>query len=158
MGIKITDAQSMPPATGGDRTRKGEGTKRSAVFSRVLQEQLAGGVKTRESRGMTPPPAFPVHEIDQITDLPAGSDLREQGIADTERLIDLMDRYHQALKTRQTAPFDTKRLISDMEDVSRKIIEYLPRLQESSNLYDLMRNSVVLARVEIEKYVRGDYG
>jgi hypothetical protein len=45
-----------------------------------------------------------------------------------------------------------------MEDVSRKIIEYLPRLQESGNLYDLMRNSVVLARVEIEKYVRGDYG
>ncbi|MBN2231887.1 MAG: hypothetical protein JW781_03580 [Deltaproteobacteria bacterium] len=159
MGVKITDTQSIHPARGVDRTRQGEGARRSAAFSQLLQQQLAGAETAAGRREVTAPLAvFPVHEIDRINDLPSGSDLREQGIADTERLIDLMDRYHRVLKDGDRVPFDTKKLISDMEHVSREIIAYLPQLQESGNLYDVMRDSVVLARVEIEKYVRGDYG
>ncbi len=161
MGIKINDPALTTAAGKLDKTRQlAEHNKQSANFQEVLQGRIADaeGEKNRVGSLGAPPATFPVYEIDKLPDFPHGFDLREKGVSDTERLLTIMDAYHQHLRQSNANPFDSKKLIEDMESVSRDMLGYMASLTSADDLYKLMRDSVVMARVEIEKYVRGDYG
>jgi hypothetical protein len=161
MGIKITDSSTVSATTSQEKNRQISGSKVPvANFQELLQNRIAGqeypGQSTSAVSSSHAP--FPVYEIDDFPESLQGINLREKGIVDTDRLIAIMDDYHQKLKQVETTPYDGKKLIEDMEKVSRDMLGYMSNLTSSDNLYKLMRDSVVMARVEIEKYVRGDYG
>ncbi|MBW1645192.1 MAG: hypothetical protein JRJ56_02530 [Deltaproteobacteria bacterium] len=161
MGIKINDPALVTTAGQLDKTRPAaERQPGAAGFQEVLQDRIAekGAEKSAVGSLGAPPAAFPVYEIDKLPDFPHGYDLREKGVNDTERLLAIMDAYHQNMQRSNSSPFDTRKLIEDMETVSRDMLGYMANLTSADDLYKLMRDSVVMARVEIEKYVRGDYG
>ncbi len=161
MGIKITDSSTVSATTAQEKNRQAMGGKvPEANFQELLRNRIAGREdKDSSTAAISSSHApFPVYEIDDIADAAPGTALRDKGIVDTERLIAIMDDYHQKLKQVDAGPYDGKKLIEDMEKVSRDMLGYMSHLTTSDNLYKLMRDSVVMARVEIEKYVRGDYG
>ena len=158
MGIKITDSSTVSAAAAQEKNRQAMDSRTN--FQDLLRSRVAGqeGRDSSASAVSSPHAPFPVYEIDDIADAAQGTALRDKGIVDTERLIAIMDDYHQKLKQVDASPYDGKKLIEDMEKVSRDMLGYMSHLTTSDNLYKLMRDSVVMARVEIEKYVRGDYG
>jgi len=161
MGIKITDSSTVSAAAAQEKNRQAVSSKAPAAnFQDLLRNRIAGqeGKDLSTSALSSSHAPFPVYEIDDISDAAQGIALRDKGIVDTERLIAIMDDYHQKLKQVDASPYDGKKLIEDMEKVSRDMLGYMSHLTTSDNLYKLMRDSVVMARVEIEKYVRGDYG
>jgi len=161
MGIKITDSSTVSAATVQEKNRQLSGAGApSTNFQELLRNRIAGqGDQDQSTTAVSSPHApFPVYEIDDLPDSFLGINLHEKGIVDTDRLIAIMDDYHQKLKDVELTPYDGKKLIEDMEKVSRDMLGYMSNLTSSDNLYKLMRDSVVMARVEIEKYVRGDYG
>jgi len=161
MGIKITDSSTVSATNAQEMNRQvmGAGTT-AANFQDLLRNRIAGQEQQSQSTSAVSSShaPFPVYEIDDFPEPFQGINLREKGIVDTDRLIAIMDDYHQKLKQVETTPYDGKKLIEDMEKVSRDMLGYMSNLTSSDNLYKLMRDSVVMARVEIEKYVRGDYG
>ncbi|MEA3240827.1 MAG: hypothetical protein U9P37_04535 [Pseudomonadota bacterium] len=161
MGIKITDSSTVSATNAQDKNRQAKGKRDAAAsFQDLLRNRIAGQEHPSQSASAVSSPhaPFPVYEIDDLPDSSQGINLREKGIVDTDRLIAIMDDYHQKLEQVETTPYDGKKLIEDMEKVSRDMLGYMSNLTSSDNLYKLMRDSVVMARVEIEKYVRGDYG
>ena len=161
MGIKITDSTSVSATKAQEQNRQAMGAGAPAAnFQDVLRHRIAGQENQGQAiTGISSPHApFPVYEIDELTDVTEGINLHEKGMVDTDRLIAIMDDYHQQLKQVHSTPYDGKKLIEDMEKVSRDMLGYMSNLTSSDNLYKLMKDSVVMARVEIEKYVRGDYG
>lgn len=161
MGIKITDSAARAAAAAQEKNRQMAGGKEPV---KNFQELLRTRIDGQDYQGQAAAPVssphapFPVYEIDDSHDSSLGINLREKGIVDTDRLLAIMDDYHQKLKNANSTPYDGKKLIEDMEKVSRDMLGYMSHLTSSDNLYKLMRDSVVMARVEIEKYVRGDYG
>jgi hypothetical protein len=161
MGIKITDSSTVSAATAQEKNRQISGTEEPVEnFQELLRNRIAGQEYQGQSTSTVSSPhaPFPVYEIDDIHDSTQGINLHEKGMVDTDRLIAIMDDYHQKLKQAETTSYDGKKLIEDMEKVSRDMLGYMSDLTSSDNLYKVMRDSVVMARVEIEKYVRGDYG
>ncbi|MBN2331923.1 MAG: hypothetical protein JXO49_06265 [Deltaproteobacteria bacterium] len=160
MGIKITDPSAVPATGGSGKNRPVSEQNAAGNFQDLLRSRI--DASHQQSQGVqkvaVPQAPFPVYEIDELPELPQGFDLREKGIADTERLIGIMDAYHDKLDKGTANLFDKRRLIEDMEAVSRNMLGYMAHLTSADKLYTLMRDSVVMARVEIEKYVRGDYG
>ena len=49
-----------------------------------------------------------------------------------------------------------KETVQVLDQVSRDMLEYVNQV-EHGELADLMQESLVMARVEVEKYSRGDY-
>ena len=160
MDIKVSDPVIASSSSLEKNRQLGSPDKSAANFQDVLQDRIAGhgGEQHKVANLGAPPAAFPVYEIDKLPDVPHGHDLREKGVNDTERLIAIMDAYHQKLQQNDTNPFDSRKLIEDMESVTRDMLGYMGDLTSADDLYKLMRDSVVMARVEIEKYIRGDYG
>ena len=161
MGIKITDSSALSAAAAQEKNHQMAAGKEPV---KNFQELLRTRIDEQESPGRATSPVssphapFPVYEIDDSHDFSQEINLREKGIVDTDRLLAIMDDYHQKLKNAESIPYDGKKLIEDMESISRDMLGYMSNLTSSDNLYKVMRDSVVMARVEIEKYVRGDYG
>jgi len=49
-----------------------------------------------------------------------------------------------------------KETVQVLDQVSKDMLEYIGKV-EHGELSDLMEESLVMARVEVEKYTRGDY-
>lgn len=161
MGIKITDSSTVSATKAQEKNRQAMGSSTAATnFQDVLRNRITGQEHQGQATSAVSSPhaPFPVYEIDDLSDSFPDINLHDKGMVDTERLIAIMDDYHHKLKQVEATPYDGKKLIEDMEKVSRDMLGYMSHLTSSDNLYKLMRDSVVMARVEIEKYVRGDYG
>ncbi|MEA1922405.1 MAG: hypothetical protein U9N63_07085 [Pseudomonadota bacterium] len=128
-------------------------------FGKLLDQEL----KSREAgeagsdRSVQPGFAtFPVYEVTALDGLPDSADLREKGIKDTEQLIEILDTYRQGLNRERLDPKMMKETVQVLDQVSRDMMEYVNKV-EHGELADLMQESLVMARVEVEKYSRGDY-
>ncbi len=130
------------------------------AFGEVLEKELENRSAVEEG---SPAPAaapgfstFPVYEVAALDDLPENGDLRERGIRDTEQLIDILDRYRQNLDRGRIDPEKMKETVQVLDRVSRDMMEYVSQV-DHAELADLMQESLVMARVEVEKFTRGDY-
>ena len=128
-------------------------------FGKLLDQELKSQEvgETAEARSMQPGFAtFPVYELTVLDGLPDSADLREKGIKDTEQLIEILDTYRQGLNRERLDPKMMKETVQVLDQVSRDMLEYVNNV-EHGELADLMQESLVMARVEVEKYSRGDY-
>lgn len=128
-------------------------------FGELLDQELKskGPEETTSGRSVQPGfSTFPVYELSSVDELPESSDLREKGIKDTEQLIDILDTYRQGLNRERLDPKMMKETVQVLDQVSKDMMEYINNV-EHGELADLMQESLVMARVEIEKYSRGDY-
>ncbi len=128
-------------------------------FSKLLDQEMKGQEtgETSSSRSVQPGFAsFPVYEVTALDGLPESADLRERGIRDTEQLIDLLDAYRQGLNRERLDPEKMRETVKVLDQVSRDMMDYMNHV-EHGELADLMQESLVMARVEVEKYSRGDY-
>ena len=125
------------------------------LLGQELKSQAAG--ETASGRSVQPGFAsFPVYEVSALDELPEAADLRERGIKDTEQLIDILDTYRQGLNRERLDPEKMKETVQVLDQVSRDMMEYINQV-EHGELADLMQESLVMARVEGEKFSRGDY-
>ena len=154
--IKSVVAGKTVEATEKSAVEKADGNER---FDRVLERELQG-VKEKEKAGAAGQGSnfavFPVYEVGDLDNLPQSSDLRERGIRDTEQLIEVLDKYRQGLDRERLDPDKMKETVQVLDQVSRDMMEYINQV-EHGELADLMQESLVMARVEVEKYSRGDY-
>ena len=128
-------------------------------FGKLLDQELksqAAGETASDSSVQPGFASFPVYEVSALDELPEATDLRERGIKDTEQLIDVLDTYRQGLNRERLDPEKMKETVQVLDQVSRDMMEYISQV-EHGELADLMQESLVMARVEVEKYSRGDY-
>lgn len=128
-------------------------------FGKLLEQELKAGLNRESDKVSAKGPnfaVFPVYEVGDSENLPASDDLRERGIRDTEQLIDILDRYRQGLDRNRLDPESMKETVRVLDEVSRDMLDYVNQV-EHGELADLMQESLVMARVEVEKYSRGDY-
>ncbi len=147
---QITGVRSEPTS---DRQEvKGE-------FGKLLDQKIKSQESGESTSGRSVQPGFatfPVYEVAALDGLPEATDLREKGIKDTEQLIDILDAYRQGLNREHLDPEKMKETLQVLDQVSRDMMEYMNQV-EHGELADLMKESLVMARVEVEKYSRGDY-
>lgn len=129
-----------------------------ADFGRLLERELKNQDTEAVAARSTPPifATFPVYELADLDGLPDSIDLREKGIKDTEQLIDILDKYRQGLNREVLNPENMKETVLVLDQVSKGMMEYINQV-EHHDLLELMRDSLIMARVEVEKYSRGDY-
>ncbi|MCD6533716.1 MAG: hypothetical protein J7L25_06535 [Deltaproteobacteria bacterium] len=128
-------------------------------FGKLLDQELKNQEVAETTSGSSVQPGFatfPVYELAALDGLPDSADLREKGIKDTEQLIDILDQYRQGLDRERLDPQMMKETVQVLDQVSRDMLEYVNQV-EHGELADLMQESLVMARVEVEKYSRGDY-
>ncbi len=128
-------------------------------FGKLLDQEMKsqGSGEVLKSNSVQPGFAtFPVYEVTALDGLPESADLRERGIKDTEQLIDILDAYRQGLNRERLDPEKMRETVQVLDQVSRDMMEYMDHV-EHGELADLMQESLVMARVEVEKYSRGDY-
>ncbi|MCD6429635.1 MAG: hypothetical protein J7L57_00230 [Deltaproteobacteria bacterium] len=128
-------------------------------FGKLLDQKLKSQAIGETTSGSSVQPGFatfPVYDVTALDELPASADLRERGIKDTEQLIDILDNYRQNLNRERLDPEKMKETVRVLDQVSRDMMEYVNQV-EHGELADLMQESLVMARVEVEKYSRGDY-
>jgi hypothetical protein len=151
-GAKIVESERKPGAE-----RSEGGAAFNEILQQELQQQKASGETASERTQPLPGFAtFPVYELSELDSLPVGGDLRERGIRDTEQLIDILDNYRQELDRGRLDPARMKETVQVLDQVSRDMMEYINQV-DHQELSDLMQESLVMARVEVEKYSRGDY-
>ncbi len=145
----------------GETRKAAEKPVSGTAFGEILQAEIeTAGKKVAPPAGR--PQAlpgfatFPVYEVSELDSLPAGSDLRERGIRDTEQLIEILDRYRQELDRGRLDPARMKETVQVLDQVSRDMMDYINQV-DHRELADLMQESLVMARIEVEKYSRGDY-
>ena len=128
-------------------------------FGKLLDQELKSQATGESASGRSVQPGFatfPVYEVTALDKLPQAADLRERGIKDTEQLIDILDTYRQGLNRERLDPERMKETVQVLDQVSKDMMEYINQV-EHGELADLMQESLVMARVEVEKYSRGDY-
>ena len=128
-------------------------------FGKLLDQEIKSQGSGEELKGSSVQPGFatfPVYEVTALDGLPEASDLRERGIRDTEQLIDILDAYRQGLNRERLDPVKMRETVQVLDQVSKDMMEYMSQV-EHGELADLMQESLVMARVEVEKYSRGDY-
>ncbi len=128
-------------------------------FGKLLDQELKSQEVGETTSGRSVQPGFatfPVYELTALDGLPDSADLREKGIKDTEQLIEILDTYRQGLNRERLDPKVMKETVQVLDQVSRDMMEYINKV-EHGELSDLMQESLVMARVEVEKYSRGDY-
>ena len=155
-GIDSGSAGQIAGATKKTTTSRLEG---KSDFSKLLDQELKSQATGESESGRSVQPGFatfPVYEVTALDKLPQAADLRERGIKDTEQLIDILDAYRQGLNRERLDPEKMKETVQVLDQVSRDMLKYINQV-EHGELADLMQESLVMARVEVEKYSRGDY-
>ncbi len=158
MSVDAIDPGAAGQVAGVTKKTPDESAKISGEFGKLLEQELNRTAdETGKSSSVQPGFAsFPVYEITALDELPEASDLREKGIQDTEQLIDILESYRQDLDRDNLDPDKMKETVQVLDQVSKDMLEYIGEV-EHGELSDLMEESLVMARVEVEKYTRGDY-
>ena len=159
MSIDGIDANTAGQIAGVPKKTLVERQEIKGDFGKLLDQELKSQAtgETRSSSSVQPGFAtFPVYDVTPLDELPASADLRERGIKDTEQLIDILDSYRQNLNREHLDPEKMKETVQVLDQVSRDMMEYISQVGHGE-LSVLMQESLVMARVEVEKYSRGDY-
>ena len=159
MSVDGVDSGSAGQIAGVTNKTKIERPEIKGEFGKLLDQELKSHEVGEGASGRSVQPgfaSFPVYEVSALDELPEASDLRERGIKDTEQLIDILDTYRQGLNRDRIDPEKMKDTVQVLDQVSRDMMEYVSQV-EHGELADLMQESLVMARVEVEKYSRGDY-
>ncbi len=159
MSIDAIDSGSASQIDGAPKKTPLEQAKIKGEFGKLLDQEMKSHAPGEAGKsGSTQPgfASFPVYEITALDKLPEASDLREKGIKDTEQLIEILDSYRQGLDRERLDPEKMKETVQVLDQVSKDMMEYIGKV-EHGELSDLMQESLVMARVEVEKYSRGDY-
>lgn len=158
MSVDAIDPGAAGQVAGVTKKTPVESAKITGEFGKLLQQELnrtadATGKSSSVQPGFS---SFPVYEVTDLNELPEASDLREKGIRDTEQLIDILESYRQNIDRDRLDPVKMKETVQVLDQVSKDMLEYIGKV-EHGELSDLMEESLVMARVEVEKYTRGDY-
>jgi hypothetical protein len=158
MSVDAIDPGAAGQVAGVSKKPPVESAKIKGEFGKLLEQKLNRATdETGQSRSVQPGFAsFPVYEVTALDELPEASDLREKGIRDTEQLIDILESYRQNLDRDRLDPVKMKETVQVLDQVSKDMLEYIGKV-EHGELSDLMEESLVMARVEVEKFTRGDY-
>lgn len=159
MSVDAIDSSSASQVSGLSSKPNAERPENKGEFGKLLKQEIKGLEPERELQGSSVQPGFatfPVYEVAALDGLPESTDLRERGIRDTEQLIDILDAYRQGLNRERLDPEKMKETVQVLDQVSKGMLEYMNQV-EHGELADLMQESLVMARVEVEKYSRGDY-
>ncbi len=159
MSIDGIDSNSAGQITGVPKKMTVDRQEIKGDFGKLLDQELKSKATGEAKANSSVQPGFatfPVYDVTALDELPASADLRERGIKDTEQLIDILDNYRQNLNRERLDPEKMKETVQVLDQVSRDMMEYVNQV-EHGELSDLMQESLVMARVEVEKYSRGDY-
>ena len=158
MSVDAIDPGAVANLTGAAKKTPLDSANIKGEFGKLLEQELNRTAdETGKSSSVQPGFAsFPVYEVTALDELPEASDLREKGIRDTEQLIDILDSYRQDLNRERLDPVKMKETVQVLDQVSKDMMEYIGKV-EHGELSDLMEESLVMARVEVEKFTRGDY-
>jgi hypothetical protein len=158
MSVDAIDPGAVGRVAGTAKKSSLESTNIKGEFGKLLEQELSRAADETEKSSSVQPgfASFPVYEITALDELPEASDLREKGIRDTEQLIDILESYRQNLDRDRLDPVKMKETVQVLDQVSKDMLEYIGKV-EHGELSDLMEESLVMARVEVEKFTRGDY-
>ena len=159
MSVDVIDINSAGQIAGMTKKTMLDRQEVKGDFSKLLDQELKSQVtgETVPSCSVQPGFAtFPVYEVTALDELPQAYDLREKGIKDPEQLIEILDTYRQGLNRVRLDPEVMKETVQVLDQVSRDRMEYVNQVAHGE-LSELMQESLVMARVEVEKYSRGDY-
>ncbi len=159
MSVDAIDAGAVANLTGAVKKTPPDSTNSiKGKFGKLLEQELNRAADETGKSALVQPgfASFPVYEVTALDELPEAVDLREKGIRDTEQLIDILNSYRQNLNRERLDPVKMKETVQVLDQVSKNMMEYIGQV-EHSELSDLMEESLIMARVEVEKYARGDY-
>ena len=159
MSVDGIDSGSAGQIAGVTNKTTAERPEIKGEFGKLLDQELksqAAGETASDSSVQPGFASFPVYEVSALDELPEATDLRERGIKDTEQLIDVLDTYRQGLNRERLDPEKMKETVQVLDQGSRDMMEYINQVAHGE-LSELMQESLVMARVEVEKYSRGDY-
>jgi hypothetical protein len=151
----------MPPLALGKKGKREE--LEGTDFQKVLQEAHShlqespaspvskGGVREAE---WFEPVTFPLLAANLATATPS---LPSQGIEATERTLDLLERYQEALSDPRVSLKEVYSLVQSLGQEVQELNRFSDQLPPSDPLRKIMGEVGILSNLEIEKFNRGDY-
>ncbi len=151
----------IPPLAFGPKGRK-EGLD-GTDFQKALQKahshldgSAASSKAAKDTGGidLVEPMAFPL--VPSILG-EGGSSPRSQGLQATERTLDLLEQYREALSNPRVSLKNMGPLVQALRDEVQGMEKWTDRLAPSDPLRKIMNAVGILSNVEMEKFNRGDY-
>lgn len=160
MDVKKIGGEIPPLAIGKKGTMEGS---EGADFQKALQEahshlqgSLAPSVSTEDAgrAEWLEPVNFPL--LNPMVEEGAPTP-RSQGVQATEKTLDLLERYQEALSDPQVSLKKVYPLVQSLRQEVQEMNRWTDHLPPSDPLRKIMREIGVLSSVEVEKFNRGDY-
>jgi hypothetical protein len=160
MDVKEIGGEMAPLAFG----KKGKREElEGADFQKALQEarsNLQGSPSSPVTTGSVggaewlEPVTFPLLPANSATATPS---LPSQGVEVTERTLDLLERYQEALSDPRVSLKEVYSLVQSLRQEVQELNRSSDQLPPSDPLRKIMGEIGILSNVEIEKFNRGDY-
>ncbi len=160
MDLKEISDEMSPLAFGKKGKReKLEGTDFQKALHEAhshLKESPSPSTSTRGVRGAESlePVTFPFFPSNLATE---GPSVQFQGTEATERALDLLERYREALSDSRVSLKEVYSLVRSLRQEVQELDRWSDQLPPSDPLWKMMGEIGILSNVEIEKFNRGDY-
>ena len=159
MDIKRIGISPSLPSVG-----QNQETKKTSDFQRILLEanRSVGASKANPGLMLTPPiqpPAtgFEIGPVKGVMEVQSPEQLRAQGVSVTEKTLDLLGQYQQALAD----PAQSLKQINPLVESLSVKVEQLQKLTQQFSAGDPLQKIIqevgVVSAAEVAKFNRGDY-
>jgi hypothetical protein len=159
MDIKRIGISPSLPSVG-----QNQETKKTSDFQRILLEanRSVGAPKANPGLMLTPsiqPPApgFEIGPVKGVMEVQSPEQLRAQGVSVTEKTLDLLGQYQQALAD----PAQSLKQINPLVESLSVKVEQLQKLTQQFSAVDPLQKIIqevgVVSAAEVAKFNRGDY-
>ena len=89
--------------------------------------------------------------------LPEASILRSRGASATEKTLDLLDQYQNAMADPKVSLKEISPLVRSLSQEIRGLTQWAEKLSSSDPLQKIIAEVGILSSVEVEKFNRGEY-
>ena len=139
-------------------------TKKTSDFQRILQEanQSVGASKANPGLMLTPPiqplaPGFEIGPVKGVMEVQPVEQLRAQGVSTTEKTLDLLGQYQQALADPAQSLKQINPLVESLSQKVEQLQKLTQQFADGDPLQKIIREVGVVSATEIAKFNRGDY-
>jgi hypothetical protein len=159
MDIKKIGISPSLPALG-----QSQETKKALDFQKILQEanQSVGASKALPGQMNTAPiqpltPEFEIGPVKGVMEVQPAEQLRAQGVSATEKTLDLLGKYQQALADPAQSLKQINPLVESLSQKVEQLQKLTQQFADGDPLHKIIREVGVVSAAEIAKFNRGDY-
>jgi hypothetical protein len=159
MDIKRIGISPSLPSVG-----QNQETKKTSDFQRILQEanRSVGASKADPGLMLTPPiqpstPGFEIGPVKGVMELHPPEQLRAQGVSVTEKTLDLLGQYQQALADPAQSLKQINPLVESLSVKVEQLQKLTQQFSEGDPLQKIIQEVGVVSAAEVAKFNRGDY-